>query len=125
MVQGALHIAIITQLTSQSFTMTGPGTLGIEQVHDSNSPYHEQYPIPPSIDYQIQEFGILKMRRIGKSVLKELNERLMGHRRVSDWYMICLTIIVLLSNLEFIYRHEQRQREDNFESVSVLLRDAG
>ena len=120
MLRGALELAIISRLASKSFNITGVETLGISQVHDPTSPYNGRIPIPPFLDFQIDSLWFEKMGKIKKRVLSELKKRFMN-RKPDDWYMIYLTVVVLLSNLEFIYEHQQRQQERYCETVKLPL----
>lgn len=119
MLQGALKISIVTRLASKSFNLIGPETLGISKVQDPTSPYDGRIPIPPLLDAQIDYMWMEKMNKLKTKVLSELKTRIMGRKR-KDWYMIFLTTLVILSNLEFIYQNQNRQLERYCEKVRIL-----
>ncbi|KAK3178399.1 hypothetical protein OEA41_000534 [Lepraria neglecta] len=110
MMRSAMKIAIITRLISKSFNITGSESLGISQVMDTTSPYYQRVPIPPILDFQIDWLCMRKMNELRRTLVSQLKDLIMKRER-SNWYTIFLTIIVLLSNLEFIYQHQHRQME--------------
>ncbi|KAL2038863.1 hypothetical protein N7G274_008385 [Stereocaulon virgatum] len=108
---GALNIAIMTRLVSKSFNiMNGPETLGMTPVDDPTSPYYERIPIPPMLDAQIDNLLMQKMKVQRKQVLSKLKKMIMSHSK-QNWFMILLIIIVLLSNIEFLYQNQHDQIE--------------
>lgn len=112
MLRGALDIAIMTRLAMRSFNITGPETLGIDWVEDPQSPYYRRIPIPPLLDAQLDHLWMGKMSGRRKLVLSQLKKLIMDKtKRRENWYMIFLTILVLLSNLELIYRNQYQQRQ--------------
>ena len=117
MLQGALDLAIISRLISKSFDITGTETLGIPPVEDLDSPYYGRRPIPPVLDFQLSWLWMEKMKSIKRRVLSQLKRTFMK-RNPEDWYMVYLTVVVLLSNLEYIYQNQQRQQARYCENVS-------
>ena len=124
-----MKIAIITRLISKSFNITGSESLEISQVMDTTSPYYQRVPIPPILDFQIDWLWMRKMNELRRTLVSQLKELIMKRER-SNWYTIFLTIIVLLSNLEFIYQHQHRQMERyggpvrklcDFDLINLLL----
>lgn len=109
MLQGALYIAIITRLSSKSFNITGPETLGLGPVDDVESPYHGRIPIPPLLDAQLDSLWMSKMGRIQKQVLSKLKNTVMSTDKRHNWFTIFLTVVVLLSNLEYVYQRQSEQ----------------
>lgn len=72
------------------------------------SPYHGRIPIPPLLDAQIDQLWMDKMKLQQKAVFSML-KKMMTSRRKQNWFMIFLIIMVLLSNLEFIYQNQKKQ----------------
>ena len=105
----ALQIAIMTMLVSKSFSIdNGPETLGMSPVIDPTSPYHGRIPIPPMLDAQLDDILMQKMKRLQKTALSNLKSLIISHSK-QHWFMIFLTIIVLVSNLEFLYQNQNDQ----------------
>ena len=111
----------MTRLISKSFNiLSGHEELGLGPIADPNSPLHGRIPIPPMLDAQMDSIlmGFMKSRqRRGLSKLKAL---MMSHSK-ENWFMIFLTIIVLLSNLEFLFEHQMEQKRRYGTTVSSLL----
>ena len=111
----------MTRLISKSFNiLSGHEALGLGPVADPSSPLHGRIPIPPMLDAQMDSIlmGFMKSRqRHGLSKLKAL---MMSHSK-ENWFMIFLTIIVLLSNLEFLFEHQMEQKRRYGTTVSSLL----
>lgn len=108
MLSKALKISIITRLASKSFSITGSETLGRHLIDDATCPYYRLIPISPLLDAQIDSLWIQKMRVLQKSVLLELKGMILTKIK-RDWFKIFLTIMVLLTNLEFLYQNQDRQ----------------
>ena len=108
MMHRSLKIAIITRLMSRSFNITGSESLGIPRDMDPTSPYYQRIPIPPILDFQIDCAWMHKMEELRRFVVSHLKKMIMKHER-ENWYTIFLAIMVLLSNLEFLYQHQHRQ----------------
>ena len=111
----------MTRLISKSFNiLSGHEALGLGPIADPISPLHGRIPIPPMLDAQMDSIlmGFMKSRqRHGLSKLKAL---MMSHSK-ENWFMIFLTIIVLLSNLEFLFEHQMEQKRRYGTTVSSLL----
>lgn len=106
----------------RSFNITGPQTLGIDRVDDPESPYCGRIPIPPLLDAQLDHLWMGKMFGTRKSMLSQLKMMIMDKtKRRQNWYMIFLTILVLLSNLETIYQNQYQQRERYGKTVRSLF----
>lgn len=112
MLQGALNVSMITRLSSKSFNIAGPETLGVVPIQDTDSPYFGRIPIPPLLDAQIDQLWMRKMERIKKRVLSKLKKTIQSPDKRQNWFTIFLTVTVLLSNLEYLYQrqHEQIKR---------------
>lgn len=107
---------------SKSFNITGLQDLGIAKVEDVQSPYYGRKPIPPILDAQMDQIWMRKMNKIKQIALRELKALIMAKsKRRKHWYMIFLTILVLLSNLELIYQNQYRQGKRYQTSVSCAI----
>ena len=108
----------MTRLVSKSFNiMNGAETLGMTPVDDPTSPYYGRIPIPPMLDAQIDNLLMQKMRVQRKQVLSKLKRMIMSHSK-QNWFMILLTTMVLLSNVEFLYQNQHDQIERYGKTVS-------
>lgn len=119
MLQRTLTIAIMTRLSSKSFNITGSETLGLAPIEDTESPYHARIPIPPLLDAQIDYLWMRRMERIQRIVLSELKSTILSSEKRQKWLSIFLTVIMLLSNLEYIYQKQHEQMRRYTGSVSV------
>jgi len=120
MLRGALSVAIMTRLSMRSFNITGSETLGINRVDDPESPYCGRIPIPPLLDAQLDHLWMGKMNGTRKSMFSQLKSMIMDKaKRRQNWYMIFLTILILLSNLEMIYQNQYQQRIRYGKTVSL------
>jgi hypothetical protein len=120
MLKGALDIAILSQLISKSFNLTGTETFGLSPVTDPESPYDGRIPLPPFLDAQLDDLVMRKLEKIQKKTLVELKDTMLGPNKRKEWLMIFLTTLVLLNNLEFIYQNQVRQMKRYLVSNIVL-----
>jgi hypothetical protein len=118
MMHRALRIAIITRLMSKSFNITGSESLGIPRDTDPTSPYYQRIPIPPVLDFQIDRACMHNMHELRRNVVSHLKKMTMKYER-ENWYTIFLTIMMLLSNLEFLYQHQHQQMLRHCGPVSI------
>ncbi|KAL6720527.1 hypothetical protein ACLMJK_002451 [Lecanora helva] len=112
--EGALQIAVITRLMLKSFNITNHNnseTLGLTTVNDLASPYHGRIPIPTILDAQIDTLWMEILERKRKDVLRRLNHMIFNCSRRTTWYMVFLTTLVLLLNLESVYLNQRKQIE--------------
>ena len=111
----------MTRLISKSFNMvSGHEALGLGPVADPSSPLHGRIPIPPMLDAQMDSILMEFMKSRQKRGLSKLKTLMMSHSK-ENWFMIFLTIIVLLSNLEFLYEHQNEQKKRYGTTVSSLV----
>ena len=121
--KGALEIAVITRLILKSFNIAeSDESLGMKVVDDPDSPDYGRIPIPAPLDAQLDRMWMEKMARIKKRTLGLLNKMMIGTRKRENWYIIFLTVLVLLHNLEAVYRHQLREREAYQKTVSTTSR---
>ena len=107
----ALNIAIMTRLISKSFNIvSGHEALGLGPIADPSSPLHGRIPIPPMLDAQMDSILMDFMKTRQRHGLSKLKTLMMSHSK-ENWFMIFLTMIVLLPNLEFLYEHQREQKE--------------
>ena len=111
----------MTRLISKSFNIfSGHEALGLGPIADPSSPLHGRIPIPPMLDAQMDSILMDFMKSRQKRGLSKLKALMMSHSK-ENWFMIFLTIIVLLSNLEFLYEHQNEQIKRYGTSVSSLV----
>ena len=111
----------MTRLISKSFNIiSGHEALELRPIRDPSSPLYGRIPIPPMLDAQMDSIlmGFMKSRQ--RRGLSKLKAMMMSHSK-ENWFMIYLTIIVLLSNLEFLYEHQNEQIERYETTVSFLV----
>ncbi len=108
----------MTRLVSKSFNIvSGYEALGLVPIKDPSSPLHGRIPIPPMLDAQIDSILMEFMKRRQKHGLSKLKAMMMSHSK-ENWFMIFLTIIVHLSNLEFLYQNQNEQKKRYGTTVS-------
>ena len=122
---GALKIAVITKLMSKSFNIlhTEDGeTLGVDRVDDTDSPYHGRIPIPTLLDFQLDRLWMEEMKRIRKIAMPKLNQMMFQNQKAmkNNWYLIFLTILILLHNLEAVYQNQFKQKNRYNKTVSLV-----
>ena len=66
-------------------------------------------PIPPMLDAQLDSMLMESMKSQQKHGLSQLKTIMMSHSK-ENWFMIFLTTLVHLSNLEFLYQHQNEQK---------------
>lgn len=118
--KSALLITVISRLVSKSFNIMGSESLGIEAQTDPESPYYGRIPIPPLLDAQIDRIWMDKMVTLKECALSDLNRMIFDKKRQENWYMVFLTTLILLYNIETVYQHQciQKKRyQDNVSSV--------
>ena len=69
------------------------------------------------LDCQLDNILMFSMKHRQKQGLSRLKAIMMSHSR-ENWFMIFLTILVLLSNLEFLYENQNKQKERYGTTVS-------
>ncbi len=113
----------MTRLISKSFNIVSEHegrALGLRPMGDPSSPLYGRIPIPPMLDAQMDSILMEFMKSRQKRGLSKLKTMMMSHSK-ENWFMIFLTIIVLLSNLEFLYEHQKEQKERYGTTVSSLV----
>ena len=111
----------MTRLISKSFNISsGHEALGLGPIADPSSPLHGRIPIPPMLDAQMDSILMDFMRSRQRRGLSKLKALMMSHSK-ENWFMIFLTIIVLLSNLEFLFEHQIEQIRRYGNTVSSLV----
>ena len=118
----ALHLAIMTRLISKSFNVvSGPEAFKLAPIGNPSPnpsfPFHERIPIPRMLDCQLDSILMEAMKHRQKHGLSKLKAIMMSHSR-ENWLMIFLTVLVLLSNLEFLYENQNKQKERYGTTVS-------
>ena len=116
----------MTRLISRSFNVvSGPDALRLAPVRnptpDSSSPFYGHLPIPPMLDAQLDSILMEFMKERQRHGLSKLKGIVMSHSR-ENWFMIFLTILVLLSNLEFLYENQNEQKRRYGTTVSYPCR---
>ena len=85
---------------------------------DPLSPDHGRIPIPVVLDYQLDKHWMEKMTSIKMMKLPLLEKMMIGsiEKRKKNWYLIFLTTLVLLLNLESVFKNqvEEQNRYQNW-----------
>lgn len=116
-----MEIAVITRLILKSFNIADTNeTLDIGVVHDPDSPDYCRIPIPALVDAQLDRLWMDQMTKIRKRTLRILKEMVTGQKKRENWYMIFLTTLILLHNIEAIYRHQICEKQSYRRTVSVF-----
>ena len=113
----------MTRLISKSFNIVSGHealALGLGPIGTPSSPLYGHIPIPPMLDAQMDSILMEFMKSRQKRGLSKLKTMMMSHSK-ENWFMIFLTVIVLLSNLEFLYEHQKEQKRRYGTTVSSLL----
>ena len=113
MIREAFKIALLTRFATQGFHICGSETLGQNFVEEGTSPDYGRIPIPPLLDAQLDDLSIKKIKRLKKSVLSQLNRMILSQNK-KNWFMIFLTTVVFLSNLELVYQNQQKQADAHY-----------
>ena len=113
----------MTRLISKSFNVvSGPEALRLAPVgNPSPNPFHQRIPIPKVLDGQLDSILMEFMKDRQRHGLSKLKGIMMSHSR-ENWFMIFLTIFVLLSNLEFLYQNQNEQKHRYGTTVSYPCR---
>lgn len=116
----------MTRLVSKSFNaVSGPEALRLAPIGNPrlnpSSPFHGPIPIPKMLDGQLDSILMESMKLRQRQGLSKLKAIMMSHSR-ENWFMIFLTIIVLLSNLEFLYQNQNEQKDRYGTTVSYPCR---
>ncbi len=74
---------------------------------NSNCPYHDQVPVPPIVDLQIDLVVINEILQPElKKILKMLKEKLESTDPWIDWFEIYLAYFIMLHNVELTMAHD-------------------
>lgn len=73
------------------------------------------------LDGQLDSILMESMKLRQRQGLSKLKAIMMSHSR-ENWFMIFLTILVLLSNLEFLYQNQNEQKDRYGTTVSYPCR---
>ena len=118
MVKEALRIWIGTRMAQEFFTVQEGNELGIAMVQDQQSVHDQQCPVPPVLDHQLDVLMIIEMIRMKSEVLDKMR-RMIEDRRRNQWYELCLTMFIFLSNLQYVFGKQQRWWKLHFDTVSI------
>ena len=116
----------MTRLISKSFNVvSGPEALRLAPTGNpspnQSSPFHGRIPIPKVLDGQLDSILMDFMKDRQRHGLSKLKGIMMSHSR-ENWFNIFLTILVLLSNLEFLYQNQIEQKRRYGTTVSYPCR---
>ncbi|CAM1505884.1 Fc.00g115210.m01.CDS01 [Cosmosporella sp. VM-42] len=108
MVKSALNLWIGARMAQEFFCVAEDNDLEIAVVNDQNSIHHGQCPVPPVLDHQLDVLMIQEMIRMKDEIFTKIEGILKARNSRSKWYEIYLTIFVLLANLQYVYKSQQR-----------------
>ncbi|KAM0437878.1 hypothetical protein ACHAPT_002243 [Fusarium lateritium] len=60
------------------------------------------------LDHQLDVLMIRKMMRMQEAILSDIENIIKGRKSRERWYEIYLTIFVLLANLQYVYKSQER-----------------
>lgn len=86
-------------------------------VYQPDSPFHDRILTPPYLDAQINELCASKVERIAEELLSCLQKLILSADKRERWFDILLTIMILLSDLEYLYQRQHKAKEQSFEPV--------
>ena len=115
-VKVALKIWIGTRMAQEFFTVMEENDFNIDVVQDPNSIHHGQCPVPPVLDHQLDVLMIIEMVKMNTVILKRL-EKIIKTRSRSHWFEAYLTIFILLSNLQYVFRSQERWWKMHYNTV--------
>ena len=90
-------------------------------VDDENCERYKRSTCPPYINYQIDYMTNQLIDRHRKTVLRGLKSLIFGGKKIHRWYEAFLLIYLLLSTLEFAYRHQLGYTAETLGTVSSQL----
>ncbi|KAH6641197.1 hypothetical protein F5144DRAFT_125099 [Chaetomium tenue] len=103
----ALKIWVGVRMAQEFFSVVEDNDFGIEVVQDLNSIHNGQCPIPPVLDHQLDVLMIVEMAKMNAVLLKRY-KKVIESRNRHNWFELYLTSFVLLSNLQYVYRSQER-----------------
>ena len=113
----ALKIWIGTRMAQEFFcVMEENDDFDIHVVQDPNSIHHGQRPVPPVLDHQLDVLMIVEMVKMKTFVLEKVKNMIQTRGR-SHWFETYLTIFILLSNLQYVYRSQERWWKMHYNTV--------
>ncbi|KAM0188240.1 hypothetical protein ACHAPI_010729 [Fusarium lateritium] len=108
MVKSALKLWIGAHMAQEFFCVVENNDFDIDVVNDANSIHHGQCPVPPVLDHQLDVLMIQEMIRIKDQIMAEIENILKGRNSRSKWFEVYLTVFVLLANLQYVYKSQER-----------------
>ncbi|KAK3339711.1 hypothetical protein B0T25DRAFT_560445 [Lasiosphaeria hispida] len=106
-VKTALKIWIGVRMAQEFFSVQEKSDFGIEVVQDSNSIHDGQCPVPPVLDHQLDVLMIDEMAKMNVALLRRFRKMIESRNR-HNWFELYLTSFILLSNLQYVYRSQER-----------------
>jgi hypothetical protein len=82
--------------------LDGEEKLGQQKVADPSSPFYNQVPIPPMLDYQCDTVTIKWMSKSAAAFIKTLWKKFSNKKR-DDWSEVFLTLFIMVNNVEYVY----------------------
>ncbi|RTE77836.1 hypothetical protein BHE90_007718 [Fusarium euwallaceae] len=114
MVKKALNIWIGARMAQEFFCVVEDNDFDIKVVDDRNSIHHGQCPVPPVLDHQLDVLMIQKMIQMQDEILADIERVIRSRNSRTRWYEIYLTIFVMLANLQYVYKSQERWWEMHF-----------
>jgi hypothetical protein len=107
-ISGALEISVLTRLASRGLAVGDQENLNIAVQDVPVSPWFGRRPVPPMMDRLLDVMWLTLAEKKRKVVLAEL-KKLIFKRDRKLWLEVFLTVFILMSNLEFCYKHQWRK----------------
>lgn len=108
MVKSALKLWVGARMAQEFLCVVENNDFGIDVVNDATSIHHGQCPVPPILDHQLDVLMIQEIIRIKDQIMSEIERILKGRHSRSKWFEVYLTIFVLLSNIQYVYKSQER-----------------
>jgi hypothetical protein len=103
-------------MAQEFFCIIEENDFNIHVVQDPNSIHDGQCPVPPVLDHQLDVLMIMAMVKMKTEIFEKLKKMIKTHSR-SHWFEAYLTVFILLSNLQYVYRSQERWWKMHYNTV--------
>ncbi|KAK0725621.1 hypothetical protein B0H67DRAFT_551143 [Lasiosphaeris hirsuta] len=118
-VKTALKIWIGVRMAQEFFSVQEKSEFGIEVVQDSNSIHDGQCPVPRVLDHQLDVLMIVEMVKMNVALLRRFRKMIESRNR-HNWFELYLASFILLLNLQYAYRSQERWWKMHFNITTRL-----
>jgi hypothetical protein len=106
LLEPALKLWVASRFIETPWHIAGPETLGMSKDSHIKSPYHEQIPQTPIMDFQLDNLVIYSLLQpLLKEILNTLKTKTLSSR-MEDWFELQLTHYILLNTVELTLAHD-------------------